>query len=150
MLHPLGSPWRWVKERTVNLSRLGNLPRTQLNKRNDLPGLAVRVSGGTDQGVDVTCALDSQDLEAWAEDPSLLAADHFFIEVRGQTARLVLMHCADVGPAADPLTRLRPVHDQVLRSHLTLSASGTERPAAHQTAAPAECREAWWSYLLRH
>jgi hypothetical protein len=59
-------------------------------------------------------------LKARADDPFVLAADYFAIEVLRQTAWVVLMHGADVGPTANPLARLGVVHHQVRRANLGL------------------------------
>src|SRR6266566_227277 len=115
---PFRPPLRRVKGSTEELGRPGDLACTQLDQRHQLPGCTVGVSRGSDDRVDVTGPLDSQDVEAWAHNPFVFASDHLAFEVLGQTPRVVLSDRTNIGQAAESLARLRILGHHVGSTYL--------------------------------
>jgi len=100
-LDPLRPPcWRFEGS-AVDFSRLCDLARAQFDEHDELPGLPIRVSGGTDEGIDVTRPFNSQDVETRADNPFVLAADQFASDRFGQAGGVVLKHGTHLGPTAD-------------------------------------------------
>src|SRR5260370_26876891 len=98
--------------------RLGDLARTQLDQRYQLPGRTVRVGRGSDDGVDVTGPLDSQDVEAWAHNPFVFASDQLTLEVLGQPPRVVLGDRTNIGQTTESLAGLRVLGHHVGGAYL--------------------------------